>query len=379
MEWMVGAAQLDAVQKRTIEAIVKSPGQNHWIRGFAGTGKTIVLTHVLKRLAADRSVKTCFATYTHALKEMVESGLTAKELNAIESTTFRSIGKVRGGFDILVADEFQDIAKRSLETVIGKAGALVIAADPAQRIYRFSAKEDELARSMRPVKEHKLRTIHRINLPVYTVATTIFPDSEFSPGEAPDDDREPVQIMTAATRAAEAKQVLAEAARLARVGAPSAILVPSNAHLVAFLDDIASSNRWGRVPSIRDADEWDDPFGAVNAYLASHKSPLQLFGSKSGSLEESDESKLVYLMTYHNAKGLEFPYVFLPHLTDETTLEPMKNASIDEESRIFFVAATRAKERLFLSYHGEPHMFIDALNELDTDTIAPFVASKRRY
>lgn len=376
---MVGAAQLDAVQKRTIDAIVKAPAQNHWIKGFAGTGKTIVLTHVLKRLAADRTIKTCFATYTHALKEMVESGLTAKELGAIESTTFRSIGKVRGGFDVIVADEFQDIAKKSLETVKGKAASLVIAADPAQRIYRFSAKEEELARTLRPIKEHKLRTIHRINLPVYTVATTIFPDSEFSPGLAPEDDREPVQVMSAATRAAEAKQVLAEASRLAREGAPSAILVPSNAHLVAFLEDIASANRWGRVPAIRDSEEWDDPFGAVNSYLAGHKSPLQLFGSKSGSLEESDDTKIVYLMTYHNAKGLEFPYVFLPHLTEETTLEPMKHASIDEEARIFFVAATRAKERLFLSYHGEPHAFVDALSELDEDTVTEFVASKRRY
>jgi superfamily I DNA/RNA helicase len=133
------------------------------------------------------------------------------------------------------------------------------------------------------------------------------------------------------------------------------------------------------VPSIRDDEEWDDPFGAVNTYLAGHKSPLQLFGSKSGSLEESDDAKLVYLMTYHNAKGLEFPYVFLPHLTDETSLEPMKNASINEEARIFFVAATRAKERLFLSYHGMPHAFVDALSELDEDTITTFVASKRRY
>ena len=57
----------------------------------------------------------------------------------------------------------------------------------------------------------------------------------------------------------------------------------------------------------------------------------------------------------------------------------MKNASIDEEARIFFVAATRAKERLFLSYHGMPHAFVDALSEIDEDTITTFVTSKRRY
>jgi superfamily I DNA and RNA helicase len=53
---MVGVAQLDAVQRRTIDVVVKSHSKNHWIKGFAGTGKTIVLTHILKRLAAARGV-----------------------------------------------------------------------------------------------------------------------------------------------------------------------------------------------------------------------------------------------------------------------------------------------------------------------------------
>jgi len=379
MDWMVGAAQLDAVQRRTIDAVVKASSQNHWIKGFAGTGKTIVITHILKRLAADRTRKTCFATYTHALKEMVESGLTAKELSSIESTTFSSLGKIRGTFDVFVADEFQDIKKQRLGLVQKKASSIIIAADPAQRIYRWSAKENDLARALRPIREHKLRTIHRINLPVYTVATTIHPDAEFSPGAAPKDDREPVRLMSSTTRANESKLVLNEALRIAKRGSPSAILVPSNANLTRFLQDIATINKWGRVPAIRSEEEWGDPFGAVNTYLANYKSPLQLFGSKSGSLEESDRSKIVYLMTYHNAKGLEFPYVFLPHLTSETVLNPAVNASSEEEAQIFFVAATRAKERLYLSYHGSPHSFIDALDELDEEMIAPFESNARRY
>ena len=197
---MVGVAQLDATQRRTIDAVVKATTQNHWIKGFAGTGKTIVITHILKRLAADRTTTTCFATYTHALKEMVESGLTSTEVKSISSTTFKSIRQLEDTFDVLVADEFQDIDKKGLAVALNKASSLIIAADPAQRIYRFSIKEAELSRAVRPVREHKLLTIHRINLPVYTVATTIFPDAEFSPGKAPADDREPVQIMSSTSR-----------------------------------------------------------------------------------------------------------------------------------------------------------------------------------
>ena len=376
---MVGVAQLDAAQRRTIDSVVKAQHQNHWIRGFAGTGKTIVLTHILKRLAAEQDTSVCFATFTHALKEMVESGLTDAELDSIETTTFPGFGRLRGGFDVVVADEFQDIKTSTLSTIQRKASSLVIAADPAQRIYRFSVKEDELARSLRPIKEHKLQTIHRINLPVYLVATAIYPDADFSPGNAPEDDREPVQLMSAPTRLSESRMVLAEATRIAKAGSPSAILVPSNAHLTTFLEDIAIGNGWGQVPQIRVAEEWDDPFGAANTFLKKHRSPLQLFGSKSGSLTRSDKSKVVYLMTYHNAKGLEFPYVFMPFLTEDTTLEPMKNASVEEESRIFFVAATRAKERLYLSYHGESHMFIDALSEFEDDVITQFDAGNRFY
>ncbi len=379
MDWMVGVAQLDAAQRRTIDAVVKDPNRNHWIKGFAGTGKTIVLTHILKRLAAARSTSTLFATYTYALKEMVESGLTAAEIKAIESTTFKSIRHLDDSYDVLVADEFQDMPKKSLAFAKSKASALVVAADPAQRIYRFSVNDEELIRAVRPAREHKLVTIHRINLPVYTVATTIFPDAEFSPGKAPADDREPVQIMSSTSRTGESVAVLTEASRLAKPGSPSAILVPSNAHIEALLSDIATKNGWGAVPKIRSAEESDDPFGSVNRFLKRHKTPLQLFGSKSGSLSDSDKSRIVYLMTYHNAKGLEFPYVFMPYMTSETCLEPMKNASADQEARIFFVAATRAKERLHLSYHGYPHRFIDEVRELDSDTVTEFYGRRRRY
>jgi superfamily I DNA and RNA helicase len=379
MDWMVGAAQLDAAQRRTIDAVVKDPSRNHWIKGFAGTGKTIVIAHILKRLAADRDVSTLFATYTYALKEMVESGLTPAEIKSIKSTTFKSIRHLDDSYDVLVADEFQDMPKTSLAFAKSKASALVIAADPAQRLYRFSIKETELLRAVRPVREHKLLTIHRINLPVYTVATTIFPDAEFSPGKAPADDREPVQIMSSTSRMNESLAVFAEASRLAKPGSPSAILVPSNDHLRAFLSDVATKNGWGTVPKIRDAEESDDPFGSANRFLKRQKTPLQLFGSQSGSLNDSDVAKTVYLMTYHNSKGLEFPYVFMPSMTSRTCLEPMKNASVKQQARIFFVAATRAKERLHLSYHGEPHQFIDDIRELDSDVVTEFSNRKRRY
>lgn len=81
------------------------------------------------------------------------------------------------------------------------------------------------------------------------------------------------------------------------------------------------------------------------------------------------------LTTVHQAKGLEFPIVFIIGLAEG--LFPNKHAmeedNLDEERRLFYVAITRAKDELYLSYpmineHGGPSMRLKPsrfLDELD--------------
>jgi DNA helicase-2/ATP-dependent DNA helicase PcrA len=58
-------------------------------------------------------------------------------------------------------------------------------------------------------------------------------------------------------------------------------------------------------------------------------------------------------MTLHNAKGLEFPYVFISGLEDG--LFPMARAfdepdQLEEERRLFYVGITRAEKKLYLTF-----------------------------
>ena len=66
-----------------------------------------------------------------------------------------------------------------------------------------------------------------------------------------------------------------------------------------------------------------------------------------------DDFNKVTLMTIHAAKGLEFPYVFIVGLEENlfpSMMSRESQESLEEERRLFYVAITRAKKRLFLSF-----------------------------
>ena len=66
------------------------------------------------------------------------------------------------------------------------------------------------------------------------------------------------------------------------------------------------------------------------------------------------EDSAVKLMTVHQAKGLEFPYVFICGLTEgvfpsHRAIRERKESALEEERRLMYVAITRAEKGLFLT------------------------------
>jgi len=76
--------------------------------------------------------------------------------------------------------------------------------------------------------------------------------------------------------------------------------------------------------------------------------------SDQDTLMHENKGRGVRLMTVHASKGLEFKYVFItgleqdlfPHIKDRMK----RKEDTEEERRLFYVAVTRAREKLFLSY-----------------------------
>jgi superfamily I DNA/RNA helicase len=65
--------------------------------------------------------------------------------------------------------------------------------------------------------------------------------------------------------------------------------------------------------------------------------------------------------TYHRAKGLEFKRVYLPELDDGYPRDQSDPDDLVESGSVLYVAMSRAKDHLTLSYAGRPSMFIDAV------------------
>ncbi len=72
--------------------------------------------------------------------------------------------------------------------------------------------------------------------------------------------------------------------------------------------------------------------------------------NKTEEIQEAYEEDAVQILTYHGAKGLEWPVVFLPDVVEGVT--PYKRAhskeETEEERRMFYVALTRAKEKVYV-------------------------------
>src|SRR5450830_1219881 len=135
----------------------------------------------------------------------------------------------------------------------------------------------------------------------------------------------------------------------------------------------------------------------ADASLAALMSPLSAFLSHA-SLEAGDNQAqagqdALQLMTVHSAKGLEFDAVFITGL--EEGLFPHENSAkeeggVEEERRLMYVAITRARKRLYMSFsqtrmlHGQTRYnlrsrFFDELPDESIKWLSPKIQPQQNW
>jgi DNA helicase-2/ATP-dependent DNA helicase PcrA len=128
-----------------------------------------------------------------------------------------------------------------------------------------------------------------------------------------------------------------------------------------------SIKEWTESPGNEDGEVGDKSMGAY----------LQQITLLTDADDDKEDSDVVKLMTIHAAKGLEFECVFVAGIEEMLFPNAMSintREELEEERRLFYVAITRAKKRLWLTYantryrfgqlvQNEPSRFIEEMPE----------------
>jgi DNA helicase-2/ATP-dependent DNA helicase PcrA len=95
-----------------------------------------------------------------------------------------------------------------------------------------------------------------------------------------------------------------------------------------------------------------------------------------------DQKNAVTLMTTHSSKGLEYPVVFITGLEDG--IFPLSSSSLtqeemEEERRLFYVAITRAMQKLYITYSLQRYRFGSVSYQMKSRFLNEIDVSKLQY
>jgi superfamily I DNA/RNA helicase len=254
--------------------------------------------------------------------------------------------EVRGSFDEVIVDEFQDVNRLDFELVreIARRARLVVAGDDDQAIYGFRGCTSEFIvdlerRLGRVVASHELSINYRSPQEVLAHAERLI---RRNPGRIP---KRPVASRTDAAEIvrlvhpdgeSEAGAVAEWIRRAVRTGGGRwgdvAILVRLHAQAPAFREALRARGVPVRVEA--PAASGEEPDGRS----PSDRSPGD------GASEDRDA---VEIRTYFKAKGSQWPTVVLVGCHEGVI--PHERSPVEDERRLFYVGITRAGKRLVVS------------------------------
>jgi DNA helicase-2/ATP-dependent DNA helicase PcrA len=147
-----------------------------------------------------------------------------------------------------------------------------------------------------------------------------------------------------------------------RSGALVAALLKETLQETGFVEALEAERTieaQGRLENLEELVNVAAEYDASEAETHSLEEFLQQVLLRSDADERSDDEGLVTLMTLHNAKGLEFPIVFM--IGCEEGVFPHSRAldegGLEEERRLCYVGITRAERDLYICYARTRNVF----------------------
>ena len=361
MPWFVPRPQLDDVEQIPfLDQTEENPDKNFWLKGFAGSGKSVLLIHCLiDEKNRNPTSKVIIVLYTHSLIDMIKEGI-PDELGEIPVVTFQQFRFMQQRYDLILIDEIQDIDAQTLTNFrekLGGNGRLIVAGDMNQSIYDNAPSSDEISEILGLPAfgtegiEYRLNRIYRISRRIRDISAPFCEDQdaykaaqvmEYNANISPN-------IVHADNPQQEIEWLWMSAKEYAQAEYVPVILIANHKSIRSFLNKIL-------VLEDKPVLHPNFDYNQINSHFRNNHLNIQYLGNQYGSFEAAHDRNLISVMTYHSAKGLDFKTVFIPFLNSDYII--WKNPVIRARN-LFFVALTRSREQLHISFSGDnPHPFV---------------------
>jgi len=350
MTWIPSYKDFDDNQKEIMNDIVTDQNHSWWLQGYPGTGKTMLLIHLIAEYV-NEGWDCAFVTFTHALKKLAIEAM--KELGhkpgQLHIETVDKMNVLKKKFDIIFVDEVQDLTVQQISKLRGLADRFIYAGDLNQSIYLQAAPSEKIKTALGKPKIVELTDLYRMPEPVFMAANIIYPEATIIKGaQVTTNVTSAINLVAADTLASEVAWVYQQARNESRNQMPSAIIFGKHRDLEKFVAILLE--HLGERAASKVINKDYDP---LNEHLKKLKIPMMYYGgAQGGNLANASTSKKILLMTMHSAKGLEFGSVFTPFMNKDGSLCPypsLKNKEVWQR-RCLFMAITRTKLNFYASY-----------------------------
>ncbi len=366
--WMVPINNLDQEQDSVCRRIVQRTNGNELIKGFAGTGKTILLLHAMTLIKAQHPrYSVCVVVFTHSLISLLRSGIPL-HLHDIPVMTYHKFIDEDRIYDVIIVDEIQDIPHDVVNVLKYNARIKLIAAcDYDQSIFEDGVESSQLTNILHP-NEYQLPGIWRLPPKIRTLAETLIPNTVNVVSSCKRIEDVVVYLVKSEqikprenTREKEYRWVFKKACDEMEIGRPVAIIFPKHARIQMFFKMICDQIGVECPKFVYEPTRKRYNYQPINDLLAAMHVGMRYLGNDIGNYDDAEMIPMVFVMTYESAKGLDFNTVFLPGLNEWQKI--WEDDPLDEMSRkLLFVAMTRSRLNLFISYcDDKPHPLIEKM------------------
>jgi hypothetical protein len=351
MAWMIKYDKLDDDQKDFVDNEIKNKG-NIWIKGFAGSGKSVMLIHALrKKIKSDPNANVCVIVYTHSLIDMFKTGISELGMPSVPVITYHQFMRENENYDYIFCDEVQDLPTDVLTQMKHRSQHVYVAGDSNQSIYENTVTPSEIGNIIN-ARPFVLTRIYRLTRSIMNAVSNLIPNMDIF-GSRRDMTKKDVSVRLGKgyDKNDEVKYIWAQSSNASAEGYSAAILLPKHELIFDFANRVLKMQ--GKTIWAMQLNNFGKPdYNSLNSHLRQQGLKLEYVGNGYGSFQNAEHNRNTILMTYHSAKGMDFDNVFLPYLSHDTII------SRGDEETLFMVAITRSKMNLFITYSGFLHHLV---------------------